>query len=215
MAAYSRRDFLKVGASALLGAAFVPTFGVDDKIGKLGRVTANYLRVYLKPSAGSNPVGWKKLDEVVEICEDKKGDDGRIWHHIAGGYIQASEVQPVDNKLNQVVRSIEEAFIAEVTIPFVDARRRPDERAAAACRLYYASTIWVRDVVGDANGVSWYKLYDERLGISYFAPASSLRKVSAGELSAISPDVTHKRIEVNMAHQRLSAFEGRAEVFNK
>lgn len=214
MTQHTRREFIRTGVSAMLGAALAPGLELDRGRVRLGRVTTNYLRIHLRPSTASKPVGAKVLDELVEIDEEVKGDDGRVWHGISDGYVQASEVQPVENKLNRVWKDFGEGFVSEVTVPFVDVRRKPDGGAPVAYRLYYASTIWVRGVVSDVRGVDWYKLYDERLGLYYYAPARSFRRIPVGELSPISPEIIDKRIEVDLARQRLTAYEGKREVFS-
>jgi lipoprotein-anchoring transpeptidase ErfK/SrfK len=214
MATYSRREFLRTGTSALLGAALGPATGVDDGSERLGRVAAGSLHLHLQPSAASRRLGRKFMDEVFEIYEDVAGEGGQVWHHVSGGYVLAGEVQPVARKLNPVVSPIGEGFVGEVTVPYLDARRKPDSQAPLAYRLYYASTIWVRDVIEESGGQAWYKVYDERLGIYFYAPARGLRRIPASELSAISPHVTEKRILVDLSHQRLTAYEGKTEVFS-
>jgi hypothetical protein len=154
------------------------------------------------------------LDEVLEIYEDVAGEDGRVWHHVSGGYTPAADIQPVARRLNPVLRQVGTGFIGEVTVPFLEARRKPDAHSLLAYRLYYASTIWVKDVTHDSDGQDWYKLYDERLGVYYYALSRGLRRIPAHELSAISPAVSGKRLVVDLTRQRLTAFEGKAEVFS-
>ncbi len=213
MISFSRRDFLKVSASALFSLAFKPLPPDETGPARLGRVTTDYLRVYLRPSPTANAVGSKGLDDVIEVYDDLTGEDGRTWHEIAGGYVQSAEVQPVKRVFNTVVPSVHDGFIGEITVPFTDARRKPELNASIAYRTYYASTLWARDVEYDTNGSAWYKVYDERLGIYYFVPAYTMRPVPAAEMAPINPNATQKRIEVNLGQQRLTAFEGCHEVF--
>ena len=214
MATFSRRQFLQLTSTALLTSAFAPLPRDDDWPHTLGRVTTQYLRVRLRPTSNAKHVGWKVYDEIVKIYGQVTDDEGRQWHEIVGGYIQAAEVQPVTRRLNLVTPRIPASgCLGEVTIPFADARRRPDSLAPIAYRLYYASTYWIRDVVKDADGIQWYKLYDERLGVFYYATASAVRIILAEELLPINPDQESKRIVVNLKEQRLSAYEAGREVF--
>ncbi len=214
MFAFTRRQFLKLVSATMLGGA-APVRWAGAAPARLGRVTTDYLRVYLKPDAQSKSLGWKVLDDVVTIQEDVIGQDKKTWHDIGEGYLLANEVQPVAQTQNKVVAAVsKQGMIGEVTVPFVDARRKPDLLAPVAYRLYFASTYWVRDVVTDAAKRAWYKLYDERLGIYYYAEARSIRLVPADEQTALSPTVVDKRLFVDLNAQRVTAFEGKSEVFS-
>ena len=59
MVTLSRRNFLKLGASALLGLAFKPLPPDDQPLIELGRVTIEYLRVRQRPTPQAKQVGWK------------------------------------------------------------------------------------------------------------------------------------------------------------
>jgi lipoprotein-anchoring transpeptidase ErfK/SrfK len=60
------------------------------------------------------------------------------------------------------------------------------------------------------DGEPWYALIDERLRVKYYAPAVDLRPVTPEELQPISADIPlrDRRIEVSLAGQTLSAYEG-------
>lgn len=214
MTAFTRRDFVKLTAATLIGS-FAPIQWAGAASTRLGRITTDYLRVYAKPDLQSKSLGWKVLDDVVTIENDVTGTDKKHWHDIGDGYLLANEVQPVAQTWNKVVSSFfEVGSIGEVTVPFTDARRKPDLFAPVAYRLYYASTYWVKGVVTDSTKRAWYKLYDERLGIYYYAEARAIRLVPASEQTALSPNVADKRIEVDLKAQQLTAFEGQSEVFS-
>jgi lipoprotein-anchoring transpeptidase ErfK/SrfK len=211
MPSLTRRDFLKLTGLTALGLAFDSPRAHGKPNAALGRVTAQYLRVHLRPDGQSKQVAWLGFDEVVQITDTVVGKDKHLWHEIAAGYVDTREVQPVERRLNRIQKIFPEGgSIGEVTVPFIDARRKPEARAPVAYRLYYGSTFWVREVVADV----WYKLYDERLGIYYYAEASALRIVPASELTPLSPAVHNKRILINLQQQRVYAYEGRSEVFS-
>jgi hypothetical protein len=155
------------------------------------------------------------LDDVVTIQSDVTGVDKKQWHDIGDGYLLANEVQPIAQNWNKTVASFPESgVIGEITVPFTDARRKPDLLAPVAYRLYFASTYWVKELVTDAAKRAWYKLYDERLGIYYYAEARAIRLVPANEQTVLSAAVTDKRLLVDLKAQRLTAFEGKSEVYS-
>jgi len=211
----SRRNFLKLSAFAALGLAFDLAQPSPDTFHSLGRVTTEYLRVHLRPSKKAKQVAWLGFDNIIKIFDSLLGDEGRVWHEVSNGYVESVEVQPVENRLNPVGVSLPSGGqIGEITVPFTDARRKPEAYAPIIYRLYYGSTFWVRDLMRDSGGQVWYKLYDERLGIYYYALAAHLRLVPANETTPLSPSVTGKRLVVNLQQQRLYAYEGSVEVFS-
>lgn len=213
MAYFSRRCFLQTVSAAVLTSAFAPLHD-DDWPHTLGRVATQFLRIRRQPSSNAKHAGWKVYDDILKIYGNITDNDGRLWHEIAEGYVPAADVQPVARRLNPVSRKIPAGgCLGEVTLPFVDAYRRPDVRAPVAYRLYYASTYWIRDLAADSSGEHWYKLYDERLGVYYYAAATALRIIPADELSPITSDSENKHIAVNLKSQRLIAYEAGREVF--
>lgn len=215
MTPLSRRDFLKLGLLGTVGLAFDWRRTASDPFVTLGRVTRQYLRVHLYPSGEARQIGWLGFDEIVKIYDSVLGRDGRWWQAIGSGYVQSAEIQPVESRTNPVVTRIWPAgLIGEITVPYVDALRKPESTGSVFVRLYYSSAYWVRDVTFEASGQAWYKLYDERLGVHYFVPAPVVRIVPADELTPLTPGVEAKRLVVSLRRQRLTAFEGQAEVFS-
>jgi hypothetical protein len=216
--ALSRRNFLKLGASALLGLAFKPLPPDDQPHAELGRVTIEYLRVHQRPTPQAKQVGWKGLDEVVQIFNRVIGENASwrnpAWCEIEGGYVESAHLQPVEYRLNPVETAFaENGFIGEITVPFTDARRQPHPYSTVRFRLHFGSIFWVRGLERDDDGQLWYKLYDERLVTHYYTPARAVRRLSESELLPISPETANKKIVVNLSQQRLTAFEGKREVF--
>jgi len=82
-------------------------------------------------------------------------------------------------------------------------------------RLYYETTHWITGVDQGPDSKAWYQVTDELQPWNYWVPASHLRPITDEELSPISPDIplNQKRIEVNLARQNLTAFEGDQAVF--
>ena len=125
----------------------------------------------------------------------------------ASGY-----VQPVRDEPNKPVLEIpEDGFLAEVTVPVAQAWH---DTRRVAYKFYYATTHWVTQTVTDKQGIVWYRVLDDRYDVYYFVEAEHLRPVTAEKLMPLSPDVTDKRIEVDLAKQRLTAYEKGRAVLN-
>lgn len=214
MSTLSRRDFLKLTGLASLGLAFSPTQPALDPFYTLGRIATPYLRVYNRPSVVGKQVDWLGFDEIARIYDNLTDDDGQLWYELGNGYIQSSEVQPVANRLNPAVAQIPASGnVGEITVPYTDVRRQALKTAGVVYRLYYGATTWLKELVSDPDGQPWYKVYDERLGIQYFAPAAHIRLVPDAETAPLNPNTTEKKIVVNLKQQRLYAYEGTQEVF--
>jgi len=223
----SRRDFLKMGSAALAWLAFprVPPF-LDPltelpKPAPLGRI-ATWWRQAVRsyPSPTADWVAWKNRDEVIPLYSVVVGEapwpSNAVWYQTEGGFIHSGYVQPVDNQpQSEVVTQVEPpGFWAQVTVPLAEARWRPDS-AYVARKLYYDTVYRVVGAVADEKGAWWYQLQE---GITYspgpYVPARSLRRVPAEELTPISPGRGDKRIEIHIAQQSLSCYEGDTLVFS-
>jgi lipoprotein-anchoring transpeptidase ErfK/SrfK len=131
-----------------------------------------------------------------------------VW----GGYIHSSYLQKVKINYNQAQPEIPETGqLAEVTVPYSQSYTYSQYNGwQVEYRLYYETTHWITGVDQGPDGKAWYQVTDELQPWSYWVPASHLRTISDEELSPISPDIpfNQKRIEVNLARQNLTAFEG-------
>lgn len=210
----SRRDFLKLAGAGAASLALAPLPPEDrpPPPWAYGRVAATYIGMYERPSFDTKRLKVLALDEVVALWETVVGDEkpahNRVWYRVIGGYLHSSWVQPVERVRNPPVESAPaDAFLAEVSVPFTDARFAPRLSAGLAYRLYYSTTHWIHSLYVDPAGQAWYKLYDDRKVTFYYAPAEDFRPVPAEELTPLSPNVSDKRIEVDLTHQRLTAFE--------
>lgn len=222
MRCLSRRDFVKLTGTAALGVVFdVPPIGQANQTPiLLGRVTNSALRAYEKPRFAAKVV--EKVfyaDTLLNIYEEEKdGDPGQsqnpVWWRTDEGWVHSSLIQPVRNDLNEpILDDPREGFLAEITVPFSDAWRNDDGHPKKVYRFYYASTHWVDLAMTDKKGRVWYRVLDDRYKVHYFVSAESLRRVADDELRPLSPDVTDKRIEVDLKQQRLTAYENGAAIF--
>ncbi|MBN1535243.1 MAG: L,D-transpeptidase [Anaerolineales bacterium] len=219
----TRRQFLKLGGAALLSAAFSTYYKKTNALAqntqtfRLGRTTQS-LRYYETPTVSSHELGYYLTDETVKIYEtalgDPKPEKNPLWLRTEDGWIRGLYVQPVEEKLNEPVFDVpKDGFLAEVSVPWTQAWINEKSKLKRAYRLYFASTYWVYEVSTDAYGDVWYRIIDDLLGGSYYVLAEHLRPIEASEISPISPEVTDKKIVVNLANQKVAAFENGRMVF--
>jgi len=219
----SRRDFLKLGATSIIGLGFrdfTPwALKPLDLISTyyLGR-TVYSLRYYEEPSYSSNEKGYYITDSVVRIYEKVKGDpkptNNPIWLRTEKGWLHSAYVQPVKNKLNKPLLDIPgEGMLMEVTVPFTQAWKVTDRGLKRYYRCYYGSTYWVFNAFTTNLGSNWYQFFDERTKESYQFQAEHLRPITPEELTQIAANGKSKRIEIDLEAQELVAFEDSMKVF--
>ena len=223
MRVLSRRTFMQLSGVAVMGAvvdARLFQVAAPPLLG-LGRVTHSSLRAYEQPRFSAEPVDMTLYaDTILQLYEaEPAGDPGEsknpLWWRTDAGWVHSSRVQPVRNDLNLPVSQIPAGgFLAEVSVPYTDAWRNEDGTPLKVYRFYYASTHWVDRIVTDRADRVWYRVWDDRYRVAYFVLAESLRPIPAEELTSLSGDVPDKRIEVNLAQQRLTAYEQGGAVFS-
>jgi len=213
----SRRAFLKLGAYSTIGLAF-NRMGLNPSVLRPGHTypwlgrTAISLRYYDKPSIDSTELGYYVTDTVIQILDTSLGDPlpvhNPLWHRTEQGWIHSSFVQPVKDELQEPVWDIPAGgFLVEVSVPFSQSWRQETNRLKRAYKFYYASTHWVTAVSKDDYGTVWYRILNDLKGGYYYAPAEHFRRITEEELSPISPQVEDKKIIIDLAKQKMSAFE--------
>lgn len=212
----SRRAFLKLGGFGLLGLWRPLTLPEDSfEWEQAGRVTSASIGLFDRPSFSGKEMQLFARDTIVPITYVTVGDHdpahNRVWYRLGSdGFAHSGAIQPVDNQLNPVSESLPRSgALAEVTVPFTDARNRPALGSKFIYRYYYGTTHWVMDLHIDSSGNAWYRVKDDRWDISYYAQAEHLRLIPSDELSPISPDIPldAKHIEVDLARQSVTAYE--------
>jgi lipoprotein-anchoring transpeptidase ErfK/SrfK len=217
----SRRSFLKLSSAAMALAFFRPPEPDPQKpraIG-LGRVTEWRIWAYKEARPGAKKEVALSRDDVIDIYATLATEGlmahNPVWNLTQSGWVYSSWVQPVQQVLNEVVTRVPETgFWAEVTVPYVDMRNAPNDKAYRLYRLYYSSVHQVVDHLTDADGVDWYQLRDEEYpGVKEYVRAAGLRRISPEEIAPITPQVTNKHLEVNLKDQKLYAYEGDSLVY--
>ncbi len=222
MSKISRRDFLKIGGSALGGLAIFPAASPLNEFadGKIVRVATTHVSVYSQPTDESLIVGQVTRDQLLNVYEEvNSGTPGYnpVWYRVWGGYVHRARMQKVEFIYNPIASQIREnGQLAEVTVPYTQALRQIGKEWQAIYRLYYTSVHWVTGVFEGPDGAPWYTLLDELLEIKYSVPAQHLRLIPDEELAPISPAVPleQKRIVVEIPIQKLTCFEADQAVFS-
>ncbi len=223
--ALSRRDFLKIGALALGSLAFNPFPASEDDYtypaGTLGRVTRD-VTIYKEPLwTGGTATGYRHKNDLINIYYEVTPSEGPaynpVWYRTWAGYVHSGYIQRVKVRLNAPLSSLPETgTLCEVTVPYTGVYQYSSEFGwQHKTNLFYQSTHWAIQVDEGPDGEAWYRLEDELSWERYHVPAAHLRPISDEELSPISPEVlpNDKRIEISLANQTLTAFEGEQAVF--
>ena len=168
-------------------------------------------------------VAWEK--EVIGEPSLARGKN-RKWVQTPDGYIYSPDLQLCHNVVNEPVQSLPptasgNGMWAEVTVPYLDAPlANPPARAEVLKeldrnpRLYYSQVYWIDDMRVQ-NGVTQYHVTEKHgsPGDMFWADARGMRRIPPEELAPISPDVTNKKVLVDVSNQTLACYEGNREVY--
>lgn len=183
----------------------------------LGRVTRSSIPVRAEPNENNPRIGKLYRDELVDLLEIVESAHGPAhnprWYRVEQGYIHSAYIQRVeDNPANSIIETIPESgILGQVSVPISQSLLRNRQGYwVKLYRLYYSSVHWITGLDQSPSGEVLYRLTDEWLRVSYFAPARHVQPVSPDEYS---PNATHvspgeKRLEVSLQDQILTAFEG-------
>jgi hypothetical protein len=223
----TRQGFLKLAGLGLLGS-FLPgewhnlisPMRLDN--GPIqGRVVEANADIYDTPSFKGKKVKLYWRDSVLPITLATIGDEeptyNRVWYQIGDeGFVHSGVIQPVRTVTNQPVWNIPSTgALAEVTVPFTDARSAPGRDEDVIYRFYYDTLYWVTAITQDGNGDAWYGVLDDKFKSIYYVLASHLHIIPANDLTPLSPNIPfeQKRIEVHTAEQVVIAYERGLPVF--
>jgi len=219
----SRRDFLKLGSSALAGMVFAPVMEALSAP-LLGRIVYNKVTIYDAPhKVNAAKVGSYTFDTLVNLTHSLYGEEpgtpNPLWYAVqGGGYIHSAGVQIVKESLNPPVTEIPKTggLLAELTVPYSDSHWKPTKNSRRGYRLYYGTTYWVRALFEDEEKQPWYRIYDDLMGLVFFVPAAHLRILPPEELAPLSPNIPEeeKRIVVSLPEQQMVAYEGDRGVYH-
>ncbi len=232
----TRRDVLKLGLTAAGAWLLAPwlrrapqvTFPQAERLGR--NATHGRIEVYPRPDATATPVDYLFEDAVVPWLREVVGYQpyriSQRFVDIGRGYVWAPYLQPVRNLPNTPLTELprygeEPGFWAEVTVPYVDIYqdnpppRSPWLKDTPYPRLYYSQIMWVDGVKTDEQGRVWYHVTERygSYGDTFWALAEAFRPLTPDDLQPISPEVTDKRIVVDVTYQTVACYEGKTEVY--
>jgi hypothetical protein len=190
--------------------------------------------INLRSSPNENGSIVKQLERDAVVVWEKEVVGGapggllsRRWVQSPGGYVYAPYVQPCRSIFNSTVNSLpnNSAVVgvgrwAEVTVPYVDLSlenppaRSPWVQAVPNARLYYKQVVWIDQTRDAGNGITQYRV-NERFayGDIFWADGRAFRLLTDDDFIPISPEVTDKKIIVNLTQQFLQCMEGNREVY--
>jgi hypothetical protein len=219
----SRRDVLRLGGMTLGSLAFT-TFlpglsGFDD--GNIIRVATNSVSAYSKPDDKSDIMATWYRDELIHVYSEYLAEEPKynpVWFRVWNGYLHRGRIQRVKTLYQKPLDSIPEGQrrLAEITVPYTQAYRFTKAFGwQPNLRLYYESVHWIEAVEEGPDGGPWYRVFDHIASFSYHIPAIHARPIPISDFDPISPDVAwdQKHIEVNLATQKLTAYEGSSIAF--
>lgn len=211
----------------------LPQFPENEHLGRV----FSFINVEVKsrPDYNSETVATLYGDVVVPWLREISGNHPsrfrQRWVETDQGYIWSSDLQPVQNLPNQPVKELPSTSLGpgmwvEVTVPYVDIifdnppARSPRLKylidSSFPIRMYYSQIIRVDDLKIDEDGQVWYRLNEQfGYGDVFWGPAEAFRPITAEEIAPINPEVTDKRVLVNVYEkfQTLSCYEGNSEVY--
>jgi len=239
----NRRTFLKNSALGLASAVILPGFSQEkmlfDELPQseyFGRNTVyqpHSLPIRSRPSVDGTVIRTMEEDEVIPwfrevVGEHPIGRPNRRWVETREGFVYAPSLQKIKNILNEPITTIlqtgeEDGMWVEVTVPYVNLElinppvRSPlfQETRPGLWRLYYGQVIWADAVQSTEDGRVLYRI-NEKFGYGdiFLADATAFHVITPEEISPIHPEVSDKRIIVNLNQQTLSCIEnGNNEVY--
>jgi lipoprotein-anchoring transpeptidase ErfK/SrfK len=213
----SRRNFLVLSCAGLLGLIW-PKHKAKFRLSlpdQFGRIIAPAVKVHQMPLNTSLVVSEYSRDSLVPITHVTIGegepDYNRVWYRIGQeGFAHSGMIQPVKTIINEPTSEFpRQGVLAEVTVPFTDAYYQPGKEHGIGYRFYFETTHWIDKLTYDRQGQPWYRVREDKWDLIYFVQAAHLRIIPADELTALAPDVPEdaKRVEVNLEHQTVTAYE--------
>jgi hypothetical protein len=217
----TRRQFLGLSTLSMLAIAAkpLPPDEAPPPEHGVGRVAAARVTIRTEPNSDAEKVDYRWEDSIINIRSlvESNGppEHNKVWYEVAGGYVHSGYIQPVRFNLQAPLTEYPgQKFLAEVTVPFTDARHGPSALTERSYRHYYGTTHWVTAIHFDEFGQPWYRILDDKWHYYRYILGKHLRPIPAHELTPLSPTVTDKLLEVNIANQMVHAYEEGHEVFS-
>ena len=214
----SRRDFIQLGAFSVAALAASPRQPAVRRGGLIGRVAYETISVFERPLLNLESLSYRSRDTLLNIYYPLSPLTGPaynpVWYRINGGYVHSGLIQTVDIRYNQALEALpENGQLCRLTIPWTRPYNYSNQSGwelEQRFLLYYASTHWVTDIVEGPDGSPWYQITESWEGVQYYAAAAHLEPIAAEDLAPLSTETPpgEKRIEISLAVQSLTAYEG-------
>ncbi len=141
-----------------------------------------------------------------------------LWYETYLGYVHSAWVLPIHVYPPQPFHQTDEwGFWGQVAQVYTAAYAEPSLQSKEVFRLYAGTVYHVMEARQDEYGIGWYKIFDDfppREPTYEWVLARDVRRVPRAEMAPIHPFVGDKRIEVSIAEQVLTCYEGGQAVFS-
>jgi len=180
------------------------------------------LAFYEEPRTSAKRLNTLARDQSCQILGEVRAPFSRhndLWYETDLGYVHSAWVLPVRAFPPQpFIADIGPwGFWGEIAQIYTEGRVAPHPQAGKKYRFYGGSILHVIEATVDAEGTGWYKVADDypRKTPDNFqwVLARDVRRFPRAEMSPIHPFVGNKRIDINLAEQSLTCFEGEKPVF--
>ncbi len=232
----NRRNFVKLAGAAVAGTALGRTARVtakpfvppDEAIVKLpfvdfkpARVLAASVAVYdsLDPNR-RRVLRTVRRDRTIDVAGEFVGpgpERNQTWYQTRDGYVYSAWLQVMEPyRTPKVYADVGDWGIwIETIVPAAPAYAEPSEGSRLDYMYSYGTTYHVTKTHVDAAGRVWYNTYDEYLSkvdniepTNHWVPAIFFRKIDERVFNAIHAHTPNKRIEIDLAKQLLTCYEG-------
>ncbi len=180
------------------------------------------LSFYEEPARSSTRLNVLHRDQSFPITGERRAPfsaHNDLWYESPLGYVHSAWVLPVRVYPPQpFIEDVGEwGFWGEVSQIYTEARTQPHPEGPRKYRFYGGCVLHVIEAQRDEAGTGWYKVYDEfpptNPGFQWVL-ARDMRRIPRKEMSPIHPFAPDKRLEVDLAEQRLTCYEGETAVFS-
>lgn len=237
----NRREFLKTSLGALAGASLlkskilIPLLYKNASTEKLGRIAIGgegaWFDLKEKPDLYSKSVGTVYRDDVIPWYREVAASNldfnsvNQRWVETNGGYVYAGYVQPVKDIKNKPISALPAygttpGMWVEITVPISDIIKDGPPgsywlKNTIRPRAYYGQVYWADTIKQDENGNILYRM-TQKVGCQeeyYWTAAESCKPLTPDDIAPITPEITEKKVIVNLKHQTLSCMENGKEVY--
>jgi lipoprotein-anchoring transpeptidase ErfK/SrfK len=237
-----RRDFFKLSGAAAAGLAIGQVAAVSAKPIDPPRPTplpaSNEEFVPARVLAAAVPVysnldpNTRKLirsvprDKSLEVSGEYEGpgpERNRTWYKTRDGFAYSAWLQKMEPyRTPRIYTNLSEWGIwIETIVANAPAYAEPSDKARLNYIYHYGTVFHATAAHVDALGRVWYNTFDEYASkednivpTNHWVPAVLMRKIEKDTWQAINPRAADKRIEVNLARQTVTCYEGAQPVMS-